>query len=87
MSNKTNATNDPHQPLVYHIRIKGHLNRQWSDWFDGLSIMPEDSGDTLLIGPVVDQAALYGILKKVRDLGLALISINPIYPAEKGAKT
>jgi hypothetical protein len=70
---------------VYQIRIKGHLDRSWTDWFEGLIITLEDSGDTLLTGPVVDQAALYGLLKKVRDLGMPLVSViqvqfNGTYP-------
>jgi hypothetical protein len=61
---------------VYEIRIKGHLEARWEQWFDGLSITLEESGDTLLTGLVVDQAALHGLLKKVRDLGLTLLSVN-----------
>ena len=64
--------------MMYHIRVTGHLGRQWTDWFDGMTIILEDNGDTLLIGPVLDQAALYGLLKKVRDLGMPLFSVNPI---------
>jgi hypothetical protein len=78
MSNKRNAKNDPDQPMVYQIRIKGHLGQQWTDWFEGLTITLEENGDTLLTGPVVDQAALHGLLKKVRDLGLPLISVNRV---------
>jgi hypothetical protein len=77
MSQKRNPKTDPSQPMVYQIRIKGHLGFQWTEWFEGLTIMLEDSGDTLLTGPVVDQAALHGLLKKVRDLGLPLISVCP----------
>jgi hypothetical protein len=62
------------------IRIKGHLGQQWTDWFEGLAITLEDNGETLLTGPVVDQAALYGLLKKVRDLGLPLVSVMCIEP-------
>lgn len=76
MSNKHNAETDPTQPTVYQIRIKGHLDREWADWFGGLSITLEDCGDTLLTGPVIDQAALHGLLKKVRDLGMPLLSVN-----------
>jgi hypothetical protein len=71
---------DLNQPVVYQIRIKGHLGPQWTDWFGGLAITLEDNGDTLLTGPVVDQAALHGLLKKVRDLGISLISANPVKP-------
>lgn len=70
----------PDQPSVYQIRISGHLDRQWSDWFDGMVITLEGDGDTLLIGPVADQAALHGLLKKVRDLGMTLVSVNPVLP-------
>ena len=79
MSNKLNSTIDPSRPTIYQIRIQGHLNREWMDWFGGLSITLEE-GDTLLTGPVIDQAALYGLLKKVRDLGMALVSINRVEP-------
>jgi hypothetical protein len=68
---------DPRQPIAYQIRLKGHLGRQWTDWFEGMAITLEDDGDTLLTGPVVGQAALHGLLKKVRDLGMPLISISP----------
>jgi hypothetical protein len=62
-------------PIVYEIRIKGHLGCQWKDWFDGLTITLEENGETLLCGPLEDQAALHGVLKKVRDLGLPLLSV------------
>lgn len=70
----------PNQPMVYQIRVKGHLDRQWSDWFGGLVITLEDDGDTLLTGPVVDQAALHGLLRKVRDLGMPLVSAIRVKP-------
>jgi hypothetical protein len=63
---------------VCQIRVKGWLGEAWSDWFDGLSIVPLENGETLLAGPVVDQAALYGILWKLRDLNLRLISVDTI---------
>ena len=75
MSNEITSEIDPGQPLVYQIRIKGHLGRQWTDWFEGLAITLEDNGETLLTGPVVDQAALHGLLKKVRDLAMPLLSV------------
>jgi hypothetical protein len=56
------------QPTVYQIRIEGHLGPGWTDWFRGMTITPKEGGDTLLTGPVVDQAALHGLLRKVRDL-------------------
>ena len=80
MPNKLDSKTDPGQPMVYQIRIKGHLGPQWTDWFGGLAIAVEEDGDTLLTGPVVDQAALYGLLKKVRDLGMPLVSVNSIEP-------
>jgi hypothetical protein len=82
MSNKRNQKTDPGQPSVYQIRIKGHLSDQWMGWFDGLTITLDENGDTLLTGPVVDQAALFGLLKKVRDVGIPLVSINRIEPCE-----
>lgn len=66
--------------MVYQIRINGHLGGQWADWFEGLTITLEDNGDTLLTGEVVDQAALHGILKKIRDLGMPLLSVKPVEP-------
>jgi len=82
MSNEINSESDPGQPMVYQIRIKGHLGRQWTDWFGGLTITLEDNGDTLLTGSVVDQAALHGVLKKVRDLGMPLVSVNRVTPGQ-----
>jgi len=62
----------------YQIRIKGQLSTDWSDWFDGLSISHDETGNTLLTGDVVDQARLHGLLKRIRDAGMELISVNPI---------
>ena len=66
--------------MVYQIRIKGHLGSQWMVWFEGLTITLEDDGNTLLTGPVIDQAALHGMIKKVRDSGMPLISVNSLNP-------
>ena len=78
MSNKRNPRSEPSQPVAYQIRIKGHLGSQWTDWFEGLTITLEDNGDTSLSGPVEDQAALHGLLKKVRDLGMPLLSVSRV---------
>ena len=82
MSNKLEPKPTPSQSLIFQIRIKGHLSHQWINWFEGLTITLEEDGDTLLTGPVVDQAALHGLLKKVRDLGLPLISVNRVQANE-----
>jgi hypothetical protein len=78
MSYTFDPKTDPSQPTVYQIRVKGHLGSQWTDWFGGLTVTLEDNGETLLTGPVVDQAALHGLLKKVRDLGIPLVSVVSI---------
>jgi len=83
VSSESNPKSDPRQPNIYQIRIKGHLGSQWSDWFEGLTITLEENGDTLLTGPVVDQAALYGLLRKVRDLGLPLLSVKRLKPGQE----
>jgi hypothetical protein len=76
---KTHAsTKDHYEPGLYEIRLKGHLDGKWAAWFDGLTITLEEDGDTLLTGPVIDQAALHGLLKKVRDLGMPLVSVSPL---------
>ena len=80
MSNKINPKTDPDQPLVYRIRLQGHLGRNWTHWFGDVTITLEDNGETLLTGPVVDQAALHGLLRKVRDLGMPLISAIRVKP-------
>jgi hypothetical protein len=77
------TANKHDQPMVYQIRVKGHLGPQWTDWFGGMTITLEDNGDTLLTGPVVDQAALHGLLKRVRDLGVPLISAIRVKPSSR----
>jgi hypothetical protein len=76
---------DQHEPGLYEIRVKGHLDNKWADWFGGLSITLEDNGDTLLTGPVVDQAALHGLLRQVRDLGMPLLSVMRVQTGHAGA--
>jgi hypothetical protein len=66
--------------MIYQVRVEGQLGPQWADWFEGLAITQEEDGDTLLTGPIVDQAALYGLLKRVRDLGIPLVSVNRMPP-------
>ena len=80
MSNELNPKMDPDLPMIYQIRIKGHLGHEWTDWFEGLTITLEEDGTTLLTGLVIDQAALHGLLKKVRDLGMPLVSVSPVEP-------
>ena len=63
---------------IYQIRVRGHLNQEWSEWFDNMTITLESNGDTILVGRVVDQAALHGLLIRVRDMGLTLISVNRV---------
>ena len=82
MVKQPNPQSDPREAVIYQIRIKGHLDSQWSEWFDGLAISLEEDGDTLISGPVVDDAALHGLLKKVRDLGMPLLSVNRIDPGQ-----
>ena len=65
---------------VFEIRLKGHLETRWVKWFDGLAITLDENGNTRLRGPVADQAALHGLLKRVRDVGLPLLSVNPVEP-------
>ena len=80
MSTTPASTEDHHEPGYYEIRIKGHLDDRWADWFDRLTITREDNGETRLSGAVVDQAALHSLLRKVRDLGLPLLSVIQVDP-------
>jgi hypothetical protein len=75
MSDALDPKTDPNKQMVYQIRVKGHLESKWTDWFGGLTVTLEDNGETLLTGPVADQAALHGLLRKVRDLGMPLVSV------------
>jgi hypothetical protein len=88
MSDKQTFDEEHNQQPCYEIRLKGHLEARWAEWFEGLTITLEENGDTILCGPLSDQAALHGILKKVRDLGLTLLSVNSIEPdTMEGRKT
>jgi hypothetical protein len=72
-------------PGTYEIKIKGHLDDRWADWFEGMTFTHESDGNTTLCGPVADQAALHGILNGIRDLGLSLISVQQVDPDGKQA--
>jgi hypothetical protein len=90
MSNKNNPQENPDQPTVYEIRIQGQLGPQWTHWFGdvtatGVTITHEGNGDTLINCPVVDQAALHGLLRKVRDLGMPLLSVRRLESGEVDA--
>jgi hypothetical protein len=80
MSQTPNPAADPGQPMIYEVRIQGHLSNRWEAWFEHMTITPEANGITLLTGPIVDQAALHGMLTRVRDLGLPLLSVTRIAP-------
>jgi hypothetical protein len=82
MSNESKESGEKAEPLIYQIRIKGHLDRKWADWFSGLSITSLENGETLLTGPVLDQAALHGLLRKVRDVGLPLVAVIRCEPEQ-----
>jgi hypothetical protein len=82
MSNDPKQKTDPSQPMIYQIKIESYLDDQWAGWFGDLTITLEENGDTLLTGPVIDQAALFGLLKKIRDLGMPLISIKRVGPGK-----
>jgi hypothetical protein len=86
MSSNFTSNNNSGQPMIYQIRIEGCLDHQWADWFGGLTITQDENGETLLTGQVIDQAALFGLLKKVRDLGMPLLAVNRVYPARPMGK-
>ena len=85
MAHTRNWKPDPDYPSIYQIRINGQLGPDFADWFDGLTITPLDNGDTLLTGPMVDQAALHGVLRKVRDAALPLVSVLRVQPDSANA--
>jgi hypothetical protein len=77
----THASIEDHDEAgLYEIRIKGHLDTRWTDWFEGLTITALDNGETLLTGMVVDQAALHGVLRKVRDVAMPFLSVTRVGP-------
>jgi hypothetical protein len=78
MPNELEPQTDAGQPMTFQIRIRGQLDSGWADWFGELTVTLQEDGDTLLTGPVADQAALHGLLKKVRDLGMSLVSVCPV---------
>jgi hypothetical protein len=78
MPDEQKSERDPDEPRIFEIRIQGHLSQQWQDWFEGLIITLEEEGNTLLSGPVADQSALHGILKRIRHLGMPLLSVNSL---------
>jgi hypothetical protein len=82
MSTPHASTEDHHKPGLYEIRLKGHLDARWADQFENMSFTHASDGTTILAGPLVDQAALYGLLRKVRDLGLPLIAVNLVDPKQ-----
>jgi len=82
MSEKHASTADHYEPGLYEIRIQGHLNDRWADWFEGLTFIHESDGTTLLHGPLTDQAALHGVLNRIRDLSLPIISVQCVSPSK-----
>ncbi|MEW5956916.1 MAG: hypothetical protein AB1801_04275 [Chloroflexota bacterium] len=76
----THPVQQPDPPAIYEIRLKGYLSSDWSPWFDDMVITHDDENNTLLTGPVVDQAALHGLLDKVRDLGIPLLGVRNLPP-------
>ena len=80
-------TGHHHNPGLYEVRLKGHLDSRWAAWFDGLTLTNESDGTTLIQGPVVDQAALFGLLRKLRDVGLPLVSVAQVEPDQPEVPT
>jgi hypothetical protein len=78
MTNNLDPKTDPNEPTVYQIKLRGHVDPEWTDWLAGMTISLRDNGETVLTGPLMDQAALHGLLKKIRDLGVPLLSVMEI---------
>lgn len=87
MANPTNNPSDNSAPLIYEITLKGHLSPAWQSWFDDMTITLTDYGETILTGTIVDQAALHGLLKKIRDLGMPLLMVRKIDPKSPNSST
>ena len=73
--------------LQYDIRVQGHLDARWAAWFGGLTLTNESDGTTIICGPVADQAALHGLLQKLRDMGMPLVSVTQVHPDQREAPT
>ena len=86
MTDEQQSNPEAHQRTVYQFRIKGHLGQQWMNWFEGLTVTLEEEGNTVLSGTVVDQSALHGLLKKIRDLGMPLLAVNQVESKHVGMK-
>jgi hypothetical protein len=87
MSGRTSVDGDRHEAGRYEIRLKGHLDTRWAAWFDGLSLTHHSDGTTVIHGPIADQAALHGLLQKVRDMGLPLVSVSRVEPDQSVVPT
>lgn len=83
MTDRSEVQKNGKGPIIYQIKIEGHLDNSWQEWFEGMNIRRLKDGNTLLSGEVVDQAGLYGLLKKIRNLGMSLISIVPVGTAKE----
>ncbi len=84
MTNKPNQKPDANEQAVWEIRVQGHLGKEWTGWFLGLAVILEDNGDTRLTGPVADQAALHGLIRKIRDAGMPLVSVVRLAQNKEG---
>ena len=83
MTQRPNPTRDPREAGRYEIRLTGHLDVHWTAWFDGLTVSHQSDGTTVISGPIPDQAALHGVLQRVRDLGLPLVAVNRVEPDQR----